>query len=757
MTSLAIADVPWISKRIKACCRRAKLFSTDEILLAQPQQLQQALRISQADVNLLLLQVATASAPSPVSVLDALNGKRPTSKLEQDLFEATATAEGNDAASTDDSDSDSDGAVDDFARNASFPSSSMVPPTQGYDGNFPGAERFIYDSDSGSDSDTHGDADAMMHDDVEPPSTFRRAHVQHIAADDSGHQEHSLNSDDDVGQVPITRDVLALGRGRHAFSSGSQDLDDLLNGGFRSAVLTEIVGESGSGKTQMAIQACTFAALDFVPLSLTDKQGSDSSSAAATQRCMDETDTLRDILQGYGMDTPNCSRTSLGTCYITSGGERAAHSIVSRALELASFAINERFNRKHPPPAGDMQSSQDADLERHVLLARAQELGREQVLANLHVACVADIEALEHALRYSLPGLISRLSSRKAGSTTSSDVGLVVIDNLPSLFQEDAVAATDIDSLVQRSKMLVEIADSLKRIAAGQQPSEPRHGSQGRAVLVLNHVSDAFGVDKEIARRFVFDSADRIRLHRSQTRRSDPGSSSSEKQSSSSGGYPGLYDQPLAMDVASQSAFVSGLLASVPPTLAEAIGARALDESRSSNDGPLYTLHPRTAQLGHTWSNLINVRLFLSKTRGRVHSPEEEGSSSTETVEELDGKKKMTMTTVRKAAVVMNPFGPTMLDTIGDKKAVRQLRFVITSGRAIHALNGYSSATLASVSTSQTTTDTIPSGSQAQQRREETEGTPQHEQDEEDLFGEALEDHHWLAIDQIQSQVMTPS
>ncbi|KAJ9479547.1 RAD57 protein [Pseudozyma hubeiensis] len=756
MTSLAIADVPWISKRIKACCRRAKLFSTDEILLAQPQQLQQALRISQADVDLLLLQVATASAPSPVSVLDALNGKCPASKLEQDLFDATATADGNDAASTEDSDSDSDGTDDDFARNASFPSSSIVPPTQGYDGNFPGAERFIYDSDSGSDSDTHGDADAMMHDDVEPPSTFRRAHVQHIAADDSGHQEHSPNSDDDVGQVPTTRDVLALGRGRHVFSSGSQDLDDLLNGGFRSAVLTEIVGESGSGKTQMAIQACTFAALDFVPLSLTDKHGSDSSSAA-TQRCTDEADTLREILQGYGMDTSNCSRIGLGTCYITSGGERAAHSIVNRALELASSAINERFDRKHPPPAGDMQSSQDADLERNVLLARAQELGREQVLANLHVACVADIEALEHALRYSLPGLISRLSSTKAGPTTSSDVGLVVIDNLPSLFQEDAVAATDIDSLVQRSKMLVEIADSLKRIAAGQQPSESRHGSQGRAVLVLNHVSDAFGVDKEIARRFVFDSADRIRLHRSQTRRSDPGSSSSEQQASSSGGYPGLYDQPLAMDVASQSAFVSGLLASVPPTLAEAIGARALDDSQSSNDGPLYTLHPRTAQLGHTWSNLINVRLFLTKTRGRVCLPEQEGSSFTETVVESDGKKKMTMTTVRKAAVVMNPFGPTMLDTTGDKKAVRQLRFVITPGRAIHALNGYSSATLASVSTSQIATDTMPSGSLAQQRREETERMPPHEQDEEDLFGEALEDHHWLAIDQIQSQVMTPS
>ncbi|GAC97830.1 RAD57 protein [Pseudozyma hubeiensis SY62] len=756
MTSLAIADVPWISKRIKACCRRAKLFSTDEILLAQPQQLQQALRISQADVDLLVLQVATASAPSPVSVLDALNGKRPPPKLDQDLFDTTAAADGNDAASTDGS--DSDGSDDVSARNASFPSSSIVPPTQGYDGNFPGAERFLYDSDSGSDSDTHDDADAMMHDDVEPPSTFRRAHVQHIAADDSGHQEHSLNSDDDVGQIMITRDVLALGRGTHVFSSGSQDLDDLLNGGFRSAVLTEIVGESGSGKTQMAIQACTFAALGLVPLPPADNQSSDSLSAAATQRCMDEADTLQEILQGCGMDTSNCSRTGLGTCYITSGGERAAHSIVNRALELTSFAIKERFDRKHPSTAGDTQSSQDTDLERRALLARAQELGRERVLANLHVACVADIEALEHALRYSLPGLISRLSSRKAGPTTSSDVGLVVIDNLPSLFQEDAVAATDIDSLVQRSKMLVEIADSLKRIAAGQQPSAPRQGSQERAVLVLNHVSDAFGVDKEIARRFVFDSADRIRLHRSQTRRSDPSASSSEQQASSSSSYAGLYDQPLAMDVASQSAFVSGLLASVPPTLAEAIGARALDESRSSNDGPLYTLHPRTAQLGHTWTNLINVRLFLSKTRGRICLPREEGSSSTETVAESDGKKKMTMTTVRKAAVVMNPFGPTMLDTTGDKKAVRQLRFVITSGRAIHALDGYSSATLASDSTSQTTTDTMPSGSQAQQRPADRQhATQQHEQDEEDLFGEALEDHHWLAIDQIQSQVMTPS
>lgn len=750
MTSLAIADVPWISKRIKACCRRAKLFSTDEILLSQPQQLQQTLRISLQDADLLYLQVATACAPSPISVLDALNGELPSAHLDNALFDA---AEGNDADSADSSDSSN--GHDDGMADIRIPSSSIVPPTQGYDGNFPGAERFVYDSDSDSDSGASAAAsDHMMHDDVELPSTFRRLEPQQLDAHEADSDDH-LDADQDDDHPSVARDVLSLGRERHVLSSGSQQLDDLLGGGFRSAVLTEIVGESASGKTQMAIQACTFAALGFQPLPSNEDKNASSSSDVVLGGL--ESADLHDILHGCGMATTNGSQSAVGACFITSAGERAAHSIVNRALELADFAIRERFDRVHPAQQTD--SSQNS-LDRHILLAKALELGREQVLRNLHVACVADVEALEHALKYSLPGLMSRLSSssrsRDVAESPARDIGIIVVDNLPSLFQEDPVAS-DIDSLVQRSKMLVEVTDALKRLAAAP-PSRPRSacGSVGRAVLVINHVSDAFGVDKEIAKRFVFDSADRIRIQRSSGRRGG--------QDVAGPAMPGelaLPDSPFAMDYASQSAFFSGLLASVPPTLAEAIGARALEEARGSNDGPLYVLNPRTAQLGHTWSNLVNVRLFLSKTRGRVSMPDEPAAASAAASGEDAAPKKTTMATVRKAAVVLNPFGPTMLDpTLNSssrvagargKRAVRQLRFVITPGRAVHALNAYaaSSVTTAAVPTTSQmpAAGALHAASSQAARGEDPE-------DEEDLFGEALEDHHWLAMDQFQSQVV---
>ena len=147
---------------------------------------------------------------------------------------------------------------------------------------------------------------------------------------------------------------------------------------------------------------------------------------------------------------------------------------------------------------------------------------------------------------------------------------------------------------------------------------------------------------------------------------------------------------------------------------------------------------------------------------------EEAAAAAAQTVAEGPGKNSV-MTTVRKAAVVINPFGPTMLDGDGGdglKRATRQLRFVVTPGRAVYVLNAYSSASLNGVTPLTTTSRlTINDNSLAldvsqpqQSGQAEDRGTE--EPDEEDLFGEALEEHHWLAIDQFQSQVMeglTPS
>ncbi|SPO23874.1 related to DNA repair/recombination protein Rec2 [Ustilago trichophora] len=743
MTSLAISDVPWISKRIKACCRRAKLFSTDEILLAPPQQLQQALRITKEDADLLLLQVATASAPPAISVLDALNGN-PPAKLDENLFDVDV----NDADPSDDSE-DSD--VDQGRRtnDTRFPASSIVPPTQGYDGNFPGADRYVYDSDSDSDSErTDAHSDVMMYDDVEMPSTFRPRRREDAAAEqDEGDPTFDSNINNVTVQPSVTRDVLALGRDRHILSSGSQKLDDLLGGGFRSAILTEIVGESGSGKTLIAVQTCTYAALGFVPLPPVDDEDPSSLPSLNLKTVSDDA-SLREILGNYGMApwiNSSSSSSGLGACYITSSGERSAHSIVNRALDLGEFAIRERFDRIYPP-----FSSSGTALDRQILLERALQLGREQVLQNLHLSCVSDVEALDHVLKYHLPGLVTRLGA---------SVGVVVVDNLPSLFQEDPVVSNDIDSLVQRSKLLVEIAESLKRLAV----SHDFTGSD-RVVLVLNHVSDAFGQDKDVARRFVFDTASRVRLTRTST----------STQPVPETAYP---DHPIGMDYATQSAFISGLLASIPPTLAEAIGSGPAREGFSNGEGGLlYNLHPRTAQLGHTWTNLVNVRLFLSKTRGRVAMPDQNHTSNSGEAEgEGANKGKAVMATVRKAAVVINPFGETMLDVSptdsakGRKTGGKQMRFIITRSSAVHALMPYNltnttsttTATATTTTTTTTTTAVAAAGAAAGAGPSINQVTSQslENQEEEDFFDQldTLDETHLLAIDLLEESASLPN
>ncbi|SNX87171.1 related to DNA repair/recombination protein Rec2 [Melanopsichium pennsylvanicum] len=718
MTSLPIADLPWISKRIKACCRRANLFSTSEILLYQPQQLQQALRISQQDLDLLLLHVATASAPPPISVLDALNGNQPE-QLNQHLFNLAPNHNGSSPDDSDQSDSN------DPSNLARLSPSSIVPPTQGYDGNFPAADRYVYDSDSDSDSDSHVAAqsdDTMLHQDVDMPSTFRPAFAPHHNQQSHQAELPHIVPVSNAPSTTIPRDVLCIGRDRHVLTSGTQQLDHLLSGGFRSAVLTEIVGESGSGKTQMAIQACTFAALGFATLTPIEDQLASSIPSSDLHAFDDDLD-LSEILKGYGMAMwthPTTSHNGLGACYITSGGERAAHSIVHRALELADSAIRERFDRVYSATQSE-QGSQHG-LDRHVLLTRALELGRDQILRNLHVACVADVEALEHALKYSLPGLIARLSTNKNSQdfvrhAASSEIGIIVIDNLPSLFQQDPVAG-DIDSLVQRSKMLVEIAEALNHLArpitfrvsphANFVSSSSSSALSDRVVLIVNHVSDAFGVDKDVARRFVFGFADHIRLVGCGNRQ--------KNRNISSEVYP---DHAVVMEYATQSALVSGLLASVSPILVETIGNRiALNPTTTTNnnnnndddddyyqyggngDGELRTVQPRMAQLGHTWTNLIQVRLFLSKTRSRVCIPTTISRLKSKSMRKQEGDKRE-MIRVRKVGVVMNPFGATMFEPFetgmmmrgdGSKKRernfeVRQMRFVITSGKGIFGLD----------------------------------------------------------------------
>ncbi|PWZ03840.1 P-loop containing nucleoside triphosphate hydrolase protein [Testicularia cyperi] len=675
MASVAIEQVPTLSKRLKARCRLAKLSTVDEVILTPPDQLAAALRISRQDVDLFLLQVASVAAPAPVTALDILQGR---------VREADGLLAPLAPCDMDDSDSDSADSDDsEVCLPTQAPSSSFfVPPTQGYDGNFPGVKRFVVDSDDESDYGELGRESGNESDGGYNP----RKRPWDIHLEDS----HTVSDDDQVpGATPRTsanHDPLLYGRPGHLATTGSLELDELLNGGFRSASLSEIVGESAAGKTQLAIQLGVFAILNLQPLL-------DASAVASplSDRSLEElltTSDLRCILSGRGMRpiVDGQGPDGRGVCFITSSGERAAFAIVQRAVEIAEHSIRQRLYLAHITPNEGLTDQQQVELA--ALEERALELGRRRILANLHIACVADIEALDHAVKYSLPATITKIAEQRQDEkpfdtdmVLPEPVGVIVVDNVPSLFQEDPVAS-DIDSLAQRSKMLAQVADALKQLNAG------------RAVIVINHVIDAFGADKDFARRFVLEGAQRIRISRPRdpAQRTAQGASGTAEQN---GVRPSVSvpDHPAPLGYVAQSAFFNGLVASIPPTLAETISMSA--HSRASvggageaNESPLYVLSPKTAQLGHNWINNVNVRLYLSKTRGRVPDPSVVSQQSNS-----DTASKARLLTVRKAAVVFNAFGPSMLDPVDpgleQRANIRQLRYVITEAAAVRALSAY--------------------------------------------------------------------
>jgi RecA/RadA recombinase len=65
-----------------------------------------------------------------------------------------------------------------------------------------------------------------------------------------------------VQQIPTTANInpLSLGDQIRYIPTGIPSLDEVLRGGIRTALVTEVVGTSGAGKTQLALQLCIMAA-----------------------------------------------------------------------------------------------------------------------------------------------------------------------------------------------------------------------------------------------------------------------------------------------------------------------------------------------------------------------------------------------------------------------------------------------------------------------------------------------------------------
>ncbi|KAJ9124057.1 hypothetical protein QFC22_000850 [Naganishia vaughanmartiniae] len=210
--------------------------------------------------------------------------------------------------------------------------------------------------------------------------------------------------EDDEDQEILQEDRLAPGW----ISTGDDAIDQVLGGGIRRGVLTEIAGESASGKSHFGLQLALTAQLP----SHTDEPG--------------------------------------GAILLTS--ERKIS--FTRLEQIVQSRIGEGKSTHDEPNSTGKQPFE-----------------ARKYLDNVHTMHVTEVDGLEHALAYMVPNIIAVLAKSASsaadtprnGNVVRLPVSLIVIDSIGALFR--ASYDSNQGGLPQRSKMLCVIADRLKYLA----------------------------------------------------------------------------------------------------------------------------------------------------------------------------------------------------------------------------------------------------------------------------------------------------
>ncbi|KAL9938871.1 hypothetical protein V8E36_002590 [Tilletia maclaganii] len=463
--------------------------------------------------------------------------------------------------------------------------------------------------------------------------------------------------DEERERSTLTPADIQIARSRVWLSTGDSGLDRILGGGLRRGTITEVVGESSSGKTQLALQIAVHTVL-----------GVDYEAASTAWSC------------------PNRPR---GVAILTPHGETAASSVINRLVELAKAFPRDasRFGRNGERRLDQSLDTDPANKEVPQHVAR--------VLRNVHVACLQDADALDHALAYTLPGLQDRL--RSSDSPDLGPLELVIVDGLPAFLQENAAGQNVYQNRSLRAKLLCSIADRLRALCvsgfrARSEEATHKNGSQelpsplpGLAVLTVNHVTDAFERETAIVRAVLQEG--HIAIHDLQI-----GVVHDELKDTWSPtlaiAAESATTPPLAFDL--QSLHSSGVLSTLPSSVGAA-GVRSHRDA-SGQDMPIdlddyaRALKGRLklAQLGNVWTNCINARLVLSRTARRVPIsiiPDCHLWSPVQDTDKTSRKKAhLRVLPVRRASLAFSPFAPSGIVSGADTD------YVVTSSRGFRSI-----------------------------------------------------------------------
>ncbi|CAO1629099.1 unnamed protein product [Parajaminaea phylloscopi] len=399
----------------------------------------------------------------------------------------------------------------------------------------------------------------------------------------------------------------------HYVTLGDADLDATAGGGVRCGAITEIAGESSTGKSQLIMQMAVFAALGWTPADLAN-------------------------------DNPDWPPADLGqnagtVAILVSEGDAQATLVVRRMLQMAEELIRRSWQRRadrgrrHGSPGAEVGRVDDVSGARRLkgghreILEKTVKQASSLLLRNIRISPIRDLEALEHALTYTLPGLARRLLE----SHGSPPLRLVILDSLAPLFYSDQPGSS-FAGLMLRTRWTNLIADELKKLARygmhHSTPSPAEHLKQerssdageevsaiqatppiacGAAIVIINHVSDAF--EKDLAALYQILKSQRA--HAATADGTDSQAQPPQQQHKSQAcAVPANKEPPLTY--AAQSPFFSGLLASVKdlhtPRNETHDAAGLYDDARLT--APMFG---KQAALGHVWNNSINARIFLSR------------------------------------------------------------------------------------------------------------------------------------------------
>lgn len=256
----------------------------------------------------------------------------------------------------------------------------------------------------------------------------------------------------------------------------------------------------------------------------------------------------------------------------------------------------------------------------------------KDLLDNIHTNKCTDVDALDHALSYSLPW---ELEKRRL---TETPIRLIVLDSITALFRgADTAFSSSSSGLTQRSRLLCSIADKLKALAL----------EYDLAVVVINQVSDVFN------------------------RPAQPPPLSYTAQGSGTNQSQVQPSQvPSAYEYATQFYTDPG---PEPPMLYSTQARWFSGQSQG---------YMKEASLGIVWANAVNTRIMMSRTRrrrrvpvedlsissrkrqrGECQSAELQGMTSELDDEDVDGYIGIELdsdapTLVRRFHVVFSPFAP---------------------------------------------------------------------------------------------------